>query len=96
MVLLSETAFKNDFGPQEVPKQEKPALSLSDWALPEVQNQFWKQFRSKVVNNYYSKFFFGASRSKPDTLHFNFHAFLFILVIPCPKLSKKKFRTVII
>ena len=31
MVLLSETAFKNDFGPQEVLEQEKSALSLSDW-----------------------------------------------------------------
>ena len=31
MALLSETAFQNDFGPQEVTKQEKSALSLSDW-----------------------------------------------------------------
>ena len=31
MVLLSKTASKNDFGSQEVPEQEKPALSLSDW-----------------------------------------------------------------
>ena len=29
-------------------------------ALPEVQNQFWKQFSNKVLYNYNSKFFFRS------------------------------------
>ena len=29
-------------------------------ALPDVQNQFWKQFRSKVLYNYCSNFFFRS------------------------------------
>ena len=32
-------------------------------ALPEVQNQFWKQFSNKVLYNYCLNFFCGAFRS---------------------------------
>ena len=50
-----KTAFKIDFGPQEVPEAENLHFYFLVGALPQVQNQFGKQFSNKVLYNYCSK-----------------------------------------
>ena len=62
MALLSDTAFKNDFGPQEVPKPEIPALSLSDWGTSRGPKSVLKavSLKSAIYLLFYI-FFFGAS-----------------------------------
>ena len=55
--ILSKTAFQTNFGPREVPQSESESAGFLVWALPAVQNQFGKQFCSKVQYNYGSIFF---------------------------------------
>ena len=53
-----ENVFRNNFGPRKCPNQkmhESESAGYLVWALPEVQNRFWKQFLLKVLYNYYSK-----------------------------------------
>ena len=45
---------------RKCPKPENLHFHFLIGALPEVQNQFWKQFRSKVLYNYRYKFFFWS------------------------------------
>ena len=61
--LLSKTIL--DLG--KCPNQkthERESAGFLVWALPMVQNRFWKQFLHKVIYNYYSKFFWSVSSLK--------------------------------
>ena len=51
IALLSETAFKTDFGPRKVSNQKVKVQVFWFRALPVVQNHLRKQFRSKVLYN---------------------------------------------